>query len=240
MLNYKPLKGAFNIFMFHQSLKELLPVEDAMGIEDLPEGFDLYVCGHMHKNIVRPVGNAKLLIPGSTVLTQMKKDEQAGKGLYIYDTKTGEHDFIEIKSRPFFYREVELKNASLADARKACEKELEKILAESKEKPIVRIKLTGTLSKGLSSANLELSIADELKEKAFVTLVKDLEGSEIEKATLLRNIKEQKVSVKEMGLKLLHKRLAENKTELKNLEELFELLSDTKGADKAFEKLKSA
>ena len=237
---YKPLKGAFNIFMFHQSLRELLPDEEAMGIEDLPEVFDLYVCGHMHKNIERQVGKTKLLIPGSTVLTQMKKDEEASKGLYLYDTRAAKASFVPINTRPFFYRELMLRGASLAEARRACEDELKRLLDGSEgQKPIVRLKLKGTLAKGLSSQNLVIDLEELLESKAFVTIVKELEDMEGEKMALIRDIREKKISVKELGLRMLVKRLSEKGMKTENVEELFDTLTDPKGADKAFERLRA-
>ncbi|VVC03770.1 DNA double-strand break repair protein Mre11 [Candidatus Burarchaeum australiense] len=243
-IGYKPVKGAFNIFMFHQSLKELLPDDDALSLEDLPQGFDLYVCGHMHENRVMNVGKARLIIPGSTVLTQMKKEEQGAKGFYLYDTIEKSEKFVPIASRPFFYREIKLREASLAEARRACDEELKSVLAECKGsasghvKPLVRLKLTGTLSNGLSSENLVVELEKELSEKAFVTVVKDLQGKEGEKIALIRDLREQKVSVKELGMRMLVKRLAEKGAKLKDVEEIFDLLADPKGAENAFEKMK--
>ena len=87
-LDPKPVQGAFNIFMFHQSVYELLPFnEDVIHYSDLPNGFDLYVCGHIHTRIEDTVHGKKLLIPGSTVLTQLKDGEQEPKGFIIYDTE---------------------------------------------------------------------------------------------------------------------------------------------------------
>ncbi|MDO8339628.1 MAG: metallophosphoesterase family protein [Candidatus Burarchaeum sp.] len=245
-IGYKPVGGAFNIFMFHQSLRELLPDDEALSIEDLPPGFDLYVCGHLHERHVMKVGKTKLIIPGSTVLTQMKKDEEGAKGFYVYDTAARSEEFVPIGSRPFFYREVKLRGASLAEARKACEEELRAVLVEcaagkearEQAKPIIRLKLTGTLAGGLSSENLVAEVSEELRGKAFVIIVKDLEGKDGEKIALIRDLREQKVSVKELGMKMLVKRLAENGAKLKNVEELFDLLADPKGAENAFEKLK--
>src|SRR3989338_6211758 len=128
-IGYKPVSGAFNIFMFHQSLRELLPDDEALSIEDLPAGFDLYVCGHLHERHVMKAGKAKLIIPGSTVLTQMKKDEEGAKGFYIYDTATRSEEFVPIASRPFFYREVKVRGASLSEARKASEDELKTVFS---------------------------------------------------------------------------------------------------------------
>ncbi|MFA6036089.1 MAG: metallophosphoesterase [Candidatus Micrarchaeia archaeon] len=235
--NYKPMPNAFNIFMFHQSIRELLPDEEAMGLEDLPAGFDLYVCGHMHSNSVRTVGKAKLLIPGSTVLTQMKKDEEGGKGIYIYDTKARKEEFVPIKSRPFFYRELKLHHAALADVQKEVEKMVKELAVSGKEKPIIKIKITGTLAKGLSAENVALELG-ALEKLAFVEVSKELEGMGSEKAALIRDIREQKVSVKDMGMAMLKKKLEERGAKVKDVEALFELLAEAKDGEEAFEKMK--
>jgi len=235
--NYKPMPGAFNVFMFHQSIRELLPDEDAMGLEDLPAGFDLYVCGHMHRNSVRSIGKAKLLIPGSTVLTQMRKEEESAKGIYVYDTQTRKEEFIPIKARPFFYREIKLHSASLVDVQKEVEKVVKEVAAGAKEKPMMRVKITGTLAKGLSAENVALELGG-LEQVAFVEVVKELEGMESEKAALIRDIREQKVSVKDMGMAMLRKKLEERGAKVKDFEALFELLAEAKDADEAFGKMK--
>ena len=133
-----------------------------------------------------------------------------------------------------------MRGASLAEARKASEDELKTVLSGCKDgvKPIIRIKLTGTLASGLSSENLVAEVNEEMKGRAFVIIVKDLEGREDGKIALIRDLREQKVSVKELGMKMLVKRLGEKGAKLKDVEELFDLLADAKGAENAFEKLK--
>lgn len=236
--NYKPVAGAFNVFMFHQTIRELLPDENAMGLEDLPAGFDLYVCGHLHANHAMNVGKARLLIPGSTVLTQMKKEEQGPKGIYVFDTATRKEEFLPIKCRPFFYREIKLAGTSLSDVQKECEKAVKEIVAKAGgEKPMIRLKLMGTLTKGLDSSNLAIDM-NEMHQHAFVEISKELEGSHGEKAALLRDIREQKVSVKDMGMAMLKKRLEERGAKVGDVEELFELLAEAKDGEEAFRKIK--
>ncbi|MEM3405988.1 MAG: DNA repair exonuclease, partial [Candidatus Pacearchaeota archaeon] len=49
--NPKPIENAINIFMFHQSIEPYIysPLEPpTLKPEDLPDGFDLYVLGHLH------------------------------------------------------------------------------------------------------------------------------------------------------------------------------------------------
>ena len=96
-LKPSPVPGAFNIFMFHQSIYEILPFNDSfIHYDDLPDGFDLYVCGHIHNRIEATVHGKPFLIPGSTVLTQLKDKEQERKGFIVFDTDrripwTGQH-----------------------------------------------------------------------------------------------------------------------------------------------------
>ena len=115
----KPADGVFSIFMFHQNLKELMPVvEHGLMMEDLPEGFNLYIDGHIHKNQELKKGGMHLLIPGSTVLTQLRREEGA-KGYYVYDTAARTAEFREISTRPFHFVRIikgplPLKDAALA------------------------------------------------------------------------------------------------------------------------------
>src|SRR3989338_8285490 len=47
-MEFKPIEGAFNVFVFHQSLEEAIPFGETLSCEDLPAGFDLYLDGHIH------------------------------------------------------------------------------------------------------------------------------------------------------------------------------------------------
>ncbi len=102
-LNPQPVEGAFNVFMFHQNLKELMEmVEHGLYMDDLPPGFDLYIDGHLHKHNHLEKGGKFLIIPGSTVMTQIRKEESK-KGFVLYDTTSRGFEFIEIQVRPFYY-----------------------------------------------------------------------------------------------------------------------------------------
>lgn len=57
----KPVKDAFSIFMFHESVYELLPFSSGfIKQEELPAGFDLYVCGHIHSRVDSQAHGKKL------------------------------------------------------------------------------------------------------------------------------------------------------------------------------------
>lgn len=210
-LSLKPVGGAFNIFLFHQSMKEFLPGEGLMGMEDLPKGFDLYLCGHIHtKTIQKLDSGAYFIIPGSTVITQMRKEDTGDKGFFIFDTRSREAVFREIESRPFFFEELEFKQARLEEVLAEARKSVEKLLKDKGEvKPIIKLKLKGSLAKGLNQSNLDVaSISKEFESRAIVEVDKDLESETLkEKIDKLRSLRESKLSVRDMGIEILKKKL---------------------------------
>ncbi len=156
--NPVPIGDAFNIFMFHESLYEMLPFnEQFMRIDELPKGFDLYVCGHIHNSIAAEAHGKKLLIPGSTVLTQLKEGEQGKKGFWLFDTKTYSSEFISIDTREFIMKRLDLGSVtdqtSLVDSVK---KLVDQAIERKDGVPIVRIVLEGKNMRGLD-IGLELN-----------------------------------------------------------------------------------
>lgn len=225
----KPVKGAFNIFIFHQSLKELLPGEGLMGTEDLPKGFDLYLCGHMHAKRVERLDDGLLLMPGSTVVTQMRKDDVEEKGFFVFDTKERKYEFKPIQTRPFFYEEVELEGAKLDEITNRIRERVERLVEKSKEKPVVKVKVKGKLAKGLTPSNLDLgAIAKEFEGRAFVELDKDFEADDFkERVERIRDLREGKLSVREMGIRILKRKLEEYGFDSKvDVEALYTILSE--------------
>ncbi len=230
-LSLKPVDGAFNIFLFHQSMKEFLPGESLMGMEDLPKGFDLYLCGHMHSKIVQKLeSGAYFIIPGSTVITQMRKEDAGGKGFFVFDTKSKEAVFYDIESRPFFYEELEFEQAGLEEVLARARKSVEKLLEnKSKTKPVIKLKLKGTLAKGLNQSNVDVSsIAREFEDRAIVEVDKSLESETLkEKIDKLRSLRESKMSVRDMGIETLKNKLKQYgfKSDI-DVETLYSLLSE--------------
>ncbi|NYZ76406.1 DNA repair exonuclease [Candidatus Micrarchaeota archaeon] len=230
-LSPKPVDGAFNVFLFHQSMKEFLPGESLMGMEDLPKGFDLYLCGHIHaKTIQKLDSGAYFIIPGSTVVTQMRKEDVGGKGFFVFDTKSKEAVFREIQSRPFFFEELEFKQASLEEVLAKARKSIEKLLENKTEvKPLIKLKLRGSMAKGLNQSNLDVSsIAGEFEDRAIVEIDKDLESETLkEKIDKLRSLRESKLSVKDIGIEILKNKLKQYgfKSDI-DIETLYALLSE--------------
>lgn len=243
LVDFAPVPGAFNVFMFHQSVRELIPQDEtAMAMADLPAGFDLYVNGHIHWRQELREGGKHLIIPGSTVVTQMKPPEANPKGYYLFDTELKTLQFVEINSRPFFYEELSFKEASSSDVLARAEAALAEIAKKSYPvSPLVKLKLTGTLAKGLSSqvidtTQLEAKYAGKLK----LALDKQLGSLELkEKIELLRRMRNEKKSASDIAVEILKVRLKEKEITEDELPksasgELLELLAEGE-VDRALE-----
>ena len=227
--NPQPLPDCVNILMLHQSIDPFIysPLEPAMlKLGDLPKGFDLIIDGHLHMHGIEKVGDQKkagggmtastpLVFPGSTVITQFEENEaNSEKGFYLADIEKGEKPkikFVPLKnSRKFFLREIK----AGAMLRTRMEREIDAILANGTDnfakRPVVKIKITGNASDVVEQELKE--IEKEYAGRLLLKIAKQLESAELEsKIEFLRSVREQKLSVEEMGLQLLRKNLEELK-----------------------------
>lgn len=209
-LDPTPTSGAFNIFMFHQSVYELLPFDDRfMRFNDLPHGFDLYVDGHIHNMIEETVYGKKFLIPGSTVLTQLKDSETESKGFILFDTSSNSYDFIKIDCRRFVSKNIKVEDADRDDVRGLCEQAIESSIPGS-ENPIIRIRLSGTIKNGVTNGSLGLKgIISKYSDRAII----DIDSSRISNPELqtdietIRSSKMGGMSIREKGLEILSSQL---------------------------------
>lgn len=217
--NPKPVKEAFNIVLLHQSFKEFLPFDDEMvatlSLSDLPEGFDLFVNGHLHWNNEFQEHGKHLIIPGSTVITQMKKLEaKKEKGYFLLDTKTQELKFKTFPGqRAFHYKKIEFSKANAEEIERKTSNQIKKLLSKSakNQKPLIKLKLTGTLAKGFNSSDLDLvSVVKEFEERAIVSISSSFQEESFKKKIKeLGDLQAEKKSVSELGLDLLEKNLEE-------------------------------
>ncbi|OYT42888.1 MAG: hypothetical protein B6U88_02625 [Candidatus Aenigmarchaeota archaeon ex4484_56] len=204
--NPKPIKNAINILLLHQNIEPFVysDLEDVyLKISDLPKGFDYIVNGHIHYSKVLDLDNGKLIIPGSTIPTQLNKTEsQIKKGYYLLNRNN--LIFKEIKQRKFFYLE--------ADSLESIDKFLSNLEIQT-PKPIIKFKI-GSLSK--IDINL---LENKYKDKGILIFGKKIEerGFCKYKAKII----EKQLSAEEYGLKLL-----KEKMRLSNIIELFDALSD--------------
>ena len=241
-LSPSPIAGAFNIFMMHQSTYELLPFSsEFIHNEELPRGFDLYVNGHIHSTVISEIHGKKFLIPGSTVLTQLKEGEQGRKGFLMFDTDTGKHNFVEIGARPFIAKKIEpdLTDSSLVLGE--CERVIDAIISKEKTKPIIRMILKGKLPGGVSASDLHLgSLQKTYSEKAYLEVdLSDLVDASVEKEMGdLREEKIEEIPISQLGLSFLLAKLKENGFDKSPIQptELFNILGSDMQKEKAVKK----
>jgi DNA repair exonuclease SbcCD nuclease subunit len=237
----KPLKGHFNIFMFHQSAYELLPFsDDFIHLDDLPEGFDLYVNGHIHNKVEKKVHGKPFLIPGSTVLTQLKEAEQEEKGFYLFDTDAKSYSFHKIRSREFIVLKISADAKASEQLEGEIKKGIDKVLASHREVPVVRVEINGSMKKGVKSIDLDYQgIIKSYDGKAIVEIKKP--GIEaIEASTDVDSLRKgslENMSVKDYGLGIFVEKLKQNKYDLGiSPTELFEMLSTDASKEKTIKK----
>ncbi|MFB6190355.1 MAG: exonuclease SbcCD subunit D [Candidatus Nanohaloarchaea archaeon] len=165
----EPVDDAFNILVLHQSIEGFVYTpdeEDYLTLEDLPEGFDLIVNGHIHwYNIEKfQQGDEKpLVLPGSTVTTQMRKVEaEKDKGFLRLDTQDRELEFVPLeKPRQVYYIELEVDGESWTELKHRAQEELDKV-ADRKEKPLVNLKVTGETDGRVNPRELKQMYRDSM------------------------------------------------------------------------------
>lgn len=251
MYNPQPLPNMHNLLVLHQSIKEFLPSKDDMvatiGLENLPSGFDLLLNGHLHWTSLTEWEGKRLLIPGSTVFTQMKNLEgKKPKGWYVYDTQTREltmHHFPV--QRKLFYHKLKFKEATPQKILKVCREVIEKDLVHSNHVhtmlPLYRLKVTGTLAKGFTQADVDLSpLLKEFESKAHFSPSKKFStGAFAFRLDELRALHKSNVSISRMGIDLLEKNLQQTLMDNRmDVKRLFELLENKENIDKVVQLLK--
>ncbi|MFQ5648209.1 MAG: hypothetical protein ACE5FW_03145, partial [Candidatus Aenigmatarchaeota archaeon] len=122
-------------------------------------------------------------------------------------------DFQELEhQRPF--RLLELTSPD----RDTAKEKIEQLLSQPHQlKPLIRVKLQGKLARDFTG---ELQAA--FKDRAILTFKKDLEDARPQP----RGLEEHKLSVQELGRKLLHQNLAQANLDPKTFEAVFELLEE--------------
>jgi len=229
--NPQPVPGCFNILLIHQSIDPYVfsPLEPpSLSLSNLPKGFDLIIDGHLHTHIQDSVSGIPLVISGSTVITQLEKSEaEIEKGLFKIELDGVPWiNFTALKNnRKFFYYEVELNQ--MLPLKEQIENVLNDVLnQEFSKKPLVKIKIRG---KETDVADEELRhIVRKYSDKFSIMFVKELETPEMtKKIEFLRNLREEKLSVEEIGLQVLKKNLDELEFEnIFDYEQAFSLLSE--------------
>lgn len=227
----QPIQDCFNILLLHQSIEPYVysPLEPpTLNLSNLPKGFDLIIDGHIHSHTLEKTNNTTLIIPGSTVVTQLEKNEaQAEKGFVevIIDSEI-RIDFTPLQNnRKFFYEEIKIEGG--LPVREQIERRLSQILnREFTKLPLVKLRVIGKETEVLEQELRDLE--RKYSTRAIISFVKELESPEItQKIEFLRNLREQKMSVEEIGLQVLKSNLDELKFDKTfDQDTVFKLLSD--------------
>jgi len=230
----QPFVEGPNILMVHQNFKELIPVKEGLDFGDLPKGFDLFVLGHIHwsSKSKHPSLNTQIIIPGSTVATQLtQKESKIAKGFYLVELsrQKGDINFIPIPTRPLFYEKLNVNGQRPNEISVLIIQKIHDYLKKDyRQKPMLRIKLEGILSEGFSPSDLNLnSIIRDHKDKIILSIDKSkIVSTALEKQSkLLADLKTKKLTIDQLGLELLKNNLKLDFDSVK-LETIFNFLSN--------------
>jgi len=186
----------------------------SISLSDLPKGFDLIADGHLHWNGIEKLQGCKFLLTGSTIITQMKKLESENKkSISIFDSKTKEIEFLPLPvQRKMFYEKIKFENATQQQIIGAIEAKLSEFVFEKTSlKPLVRLKLCGSLAKGIANSDINLAETEKkFSEKAILSISREFESESFKtKIAQLREMQKTKKSISELGFELLEKNLEE-------------------------------
>jgi DNA repair protein SbcD/Mre11 len=227
----KPFKNHCNILLLHQSFIDFLPFDDeniaTLSLSDLPNGFDFIINGHLHWVSEQKIDDKNFLLCGSTIFTQMKSlESKNGKGIFLFDTVSKKLDFVPFKiQRKLFYEKIKFDNATPQQVVDKVNSILEKIFLNTFElKPLIRLKLVGSVAKGFTQKDIFLSLPED---KAIFSVTKKFESESFKKnINSLKELQSQKKSIIDFGLTMLEKNVEDAGMENFKVRDVFELLSE--------------
>ncbi len=224
----KPVADAFNVFVVHQSFQEFERIahDQFITFDDLPEGYDLYLCGHVHQ----PSLSGKVLNPGSTVVTQLREDEAGRRGWLLYDTVARKAEFKPIKSRELAWKALEFEGATPEEIRARVSEAAKQLSTGSN---LVKLVVKGTLAQGFQPSDIRLP---SFGENVFVDNSLNTDSLR-ERIAQIKMSREKKLSVRELGMGILRKKLEGTAYSLGDPEKLFEDLVDGKALGRIKERI---
>lgn len=211
-----PPADLFSILLLHQSFSEYVYGEGLLSIHDLESlGYSLYLNGHIHAQKEGMEG--RFLVPGSTVLTQLTKEEMHPKGYILYDTGSKTSEFVQIPSRKFIYEELEFSETAPEGVAREVLKRTSALRAKHKG-AVLRLLLRGSLAQGFRTSDVSLpSLPGVYMDNRLgeVQLKREMDR--------IKELRKREVSVQELSEQRLRERLA-GKVSLFDPQELFERL----------------
>ncbi len=209
----KPVEGCLNILLLHQSIEGIVPGLTTIKLTDLPDGFDLYVCGHSHERVERALHKGRLIIPGSLITTQLTKEGTQPRGFFTVDNGRIEWHVLE-SQRPIFWF--------------YCPKpdDIEMAISSTNKKPIIRIE-------GLRREQ-EAELMARFENRAILSFKR------VEEKVKPLSMEEHRLCVTELGQNLIKQNFEQEGLDPKFWEQMFELLAEGRldQAQQLIEKLK--
>ena len=105
-----------SILVLHQGIDSYLNVQYELEIGDIPDNFDYYALGHIHKYIVTDFGKGKLVYPGSGEIwktDELRDYHENGKGFVVVDLDGPKPQIKRVKidmPRQFIDRSLDYNN----------------------------------------------------------------------------------------------------------------------------------
>ncbi|MBT5274680.1 DNA repair exonuclease [Candidatus Woesearchaeota archaeon] len=243
--NPKAFPNMKNLLLIHQNFQELLPKQppETMSYSDLPSNMDYHILGHIHwaQTEKHPKSKAPIVLPGSTVMTDLKWIEsKSKKGILIVDFKERiSSKFVELKnSRILHYEVINAKGKKPSDITNEIQEDIIKKIEYHNHKliPLLRYSIRGELADGFIPSDVSLRpLVKKYIDRVLIKIDKSKLTSKIlsEKAKLVSDLKQNKVSVEALGIKILSEKMKIK--DLDKLSFLFNALGD--GDLEAAEKL---
>lgn len=175
-MEFSPVPDAYNVLMLHQSIRNMVYTDEdqaAIEIGMLPAGFDLIVDGHIHwHNLELRDGDRPLVLPGSTITTQMNKVEaERSKGFLMVDTEEDTIEFIELDApREVVHETIDATGMSGSQVRDRVTDIVEEAVKGTERRPLVRIVITGRTDAEVSAAEIRREVQDEVIPSLTVDL----------------------------------------------------------------------
>lgn len=154
-LQYDSLKNCLNklskvaenyskkILVIHQGIDKYLPWEYELELADIPQNFDYYACGHVHKRIIDDFGVGKLVYPGSCEIWKINELGdylKKKKGFYLVEMS---NDNLKIEPKNIeLQRESIIKNIQYSNLDDEIH-DLKSYISKLKNKPIVNLTIEG-------------------------------------------------------------------------------------------------
>jgi len=169
----KPKPGAYNVLMLHQPLEGIgrYPGENPLPISLLPPGFDVYHSGHLHWHLQRRVSDKWIVIPGSTVRTQLSDREvEDDRAFWILDTKhsTLEEVILPSARKGYVFR-INVQGLSASEVVRRVAAAVEEAIARNDRPlpPIVKIVLEGSTYDVFDFSSIYAKYEDKAIVKIF-------------------------------------------------------------------------